>query len=191
MAGRMFWTADELVPLLIDLVVTRVGEELIKKGLVDAGGDLPEGKGFGMLLRASAGCGDLGGVSIRARPDRTIVGIGAPATEFIKPLEARMDCVVIVPEGHEVGNAVGAVCSLVTESVMVQVFLRDDKYLVFSPLSSPLQYSHLGEALASARRPPNTMCGTRSPVPGWRTSRFGWRRSRNGSPTATARKANS
>ena len=151
MAGRMFSTADELVPFLIDLVVTRVAEELIKKGLVDAGGDLPEGKGFDMLLRASAGYKDLKGISLRARPDRTIVGIGAPASEFIKPLEGRMDCAVIIPEGHEVGNAVGAVRSLVTESVMVQVFLRDDKYLVFSPLSSPVQYSHLGEALASAR----------------------------------------
>jgi hypothetical protein len=151
MAGRLFSTAEELVPLLMDLVVTRVAEELIKKGLVDAGGDLPEGKGFSKLLRASAGYRDLGGISIKARPDRTIVGIGAPASEFIKPLEDRMDCVVIVPEGHEVGNAVGAVCSLVTESVMVQVFLMDNKYLVFSPLSSPMQYSHLGEALSSAR----------------------------------------
>jgi hypothetical protein len=137
--------------MLADLVVTRVGEEIVKKGLVDAGGDLPEGKGFDMLLRASAGHGDLGGVLIRARPDRLIVGIGAPAEEFIKPLESRMDCKVVVPEGHEVGNAVGAVCSQVTESIMVQVFLRDDKYLVFSPLSSPSQYSQLGDALASAR----------------------------------------
>ncbi len=44
MAGRMFWTADELVPFLIDLVVTRVAEELIKKGLVGRR-DLPEAKG--------------------------------------------------------------------------------------------------------------------------------------------------
>ncbi|HEY3420745.1 MAG TPA: hydantoinase/oxoprolinase family protein [Methanomassiliicoccales archaeon] len=151
MAGRMFMTPEELAPLLLDLVVTRVGEEIIKKGLIDEGGEIPKGKGFGMLLRSSAGHGNLGGIAFRARPDRTIVGIGAPASQFIKPLEERMDCTVIIPEGHEVGNAVGAVCSLVTESVTVQVFLRDDKYLVFAPLSSPMQYSHLGEALNSAR----------------------------------------
>lgn len=151
MSEKMLLTSDELIPLLMDLVVTRVGEEIVKKGLVDAGGDLPEGKGFEMLLRASAGHGGLGGITLKARPDRTIVGIGAPAAEFIKPLEERMDCSVLVPECHEVGNAVGAVCSLVTESLMIQVYLRDDKYLVFSPLSSPVQYSHLGDALASAR----------------------------------------
>ena len=151
MAGKMLMPPEQLVQMLVGLVVTRVGEEIVKKGLVDAGGDLPEGKGFDMLLRASAGQGDLGGVLVRARPDRPIVGIGAPAEEFIKPLEAQMDCQVLIPEGHEVGNAVGAVCSLVSESIMVQVFLRDDKYLVFSPLSSPSQYSHLGDALASAR----------------------------------------
>jgi N-methylhydantoinase A/oxoprolinase/acetone carboxylase beta subunit len=151
MAEKMFLSPDELVPRLVELVVTRVGEEIIKKGLVDAGGDLPEGKGFEMLLRASAGHDGLGGIRIKATPDRPIVGIGAPATEFIAPLEQRMGCVVIIPEGHEVGNAVGAVCSLVTESVTVQVYLRDDKYMVFSPLSSPVQYSHLGEAVQSAR----------------------------------------
>jgi N-methylhydantoinase A/oxoprolinase/acetone carboxylase beta subunit len=151
MAERMFTSPEELVSNLSELVVTRVGEEMIKKGLIDAGGDIPEANGFNMLLRTSAGHGDLGGMVVRAKPDRPIVGIGAPALEFIKPLEKRMDCQVLIPEGHEVGNAVGAVCSLVTESIMVQVYLRDDKYLVFSPLSSPVQYSHLGEALASAR----------------------------------------
>jgi N-methylhydantoinase A/oxoprolinase/acetone carboxylase beta subunit len=151
MSERMFMTPDELVPFLIELMVTRVGEEIVKKGLVDAGGDLHDNKGFGMLLRAAAGQGRLGGIALRARPDRTIVGIGAPAAEFIRPLEGRMDCSVVIPEGHEVGNAVGAVCSLVTESIIVQVYLRDDKYLVFSPQSSPMQYSHLGEALSAAR----------------------------------------
>jgi N-methylhydantoinase A/oxoprolinase/acetone carboxylase beta subunit len=151
MAERMFLTPEELAPFLMELVITRLGEEIVKKGLVDAGGDITDSKGFGMLLRASAGQGLLGGIALRARPDRTIVGIGAPAAEFIKPLEGRMDCTVVIPEGHEVGNAVGAVCSMVTESIVAQVYLRDDKYLVFSPLSSPIQYSHLGEALSSAR----------------------------------------
>ncbi len=151
MAEKMFIAPEDLVPKLTELVISRVGEEIIKKGLVDAGGDLSEGKGFDMLLRASTGHGDLGGIELKARPDRPIVGIGAPAAEFIKPLEERMSCQVFIPEGYEVGNAVGAVCSQVTESVMVQVYLRDDKYLVFSPLSSPVQYSHLGEALSSAR----------------------------------------
>jgi N-methylhydantoinase A/oxoprolinase/acetone carboxylase beta subunit len=151
MAERMFMEPEELAQFLIEMTVTRVGEEILKKGLVDAGGDLPDSKGFGMLLRASAGSGRLGGIALKATPDRAIVGIGAPAIEFIKPLEGRMDCTVLVPEGYEVGNAVGAVCSLVTESVVVQVYLRDDKFLVFSPQSSPMQYAHLGEALSSAR----------------------------------------
>ena len=58
---------------------------------------------------------------------------------------------MLIPDGHEVGNAVGSVCSLVTESVVVQVYLRDDKHLVFSPLSSSVQCTHLGEAFSSAR----------------------------------------
>ena len=151
MAERMFTTPDKLVPSLMELMVTRVEKEIVKKGLIDAGGDLQDSKGFSKLLRASAGHRSLGGIVLRARPDRTIVGIGAPAAEFIKPLEGRMDCRVVIPEGHEVGNAVGAVCSMVTESITVQVHFQNDKYLVFSPQMSALQFSHLGDAISSAR----------------------------------------
>ncbi len=41
--------------------------------------------------------------------DVPIVGIGAPVRPFLDLLAGRVDCKVIVPERHEVGNAVGAV----------------------------------------------------------------------------------
>jgi hypothetical protein len=88
---------------------------------------------------------------MRMSPGRAIVGIGAPAKEFILPLKDRIEGEVVVPENHEVGNAMGAVCSEVSELFSAQVYVRDDKYLLFSPMSSPTQYSHLGDAIAAAR----------------------------------------
>lgn len=151
LSARHYIDPREIAEKIIDVAVMRIGEELIKKALVDNGDQLPDAKGFSSLLRASAGDRLLPGMMLKAMPDRPIVGIGAPAMEFIKPLEGKMSCQVVVPEGYDVGNAVGAVCSMVSESVMVQVFLRDDKYFVFSPMSSPGQYSSLDCALSGAK----------------------------------------
>jgi hypothetical protein len=59
---------------------------------------------------------------------------------------------VIIPHGHDVGNAVGAVCSSVTEMFTVQVSPQDEEHvMVYSPMSSPSTYSRLAEAVSSAR----------------------------------------
>jgi len=67
-------------------------------------------------------------------------------------LQDRMEVQVVIPENFEVGNAVGAVLSEITESITIQVYPRDAKFLILSPLSSPIEYSHIEEAISSARR---------------------------------------
>ncbi|QLH74324.1 MAG: hydantoinase/oxoprolinase family protein [Methanomassiliicoccales archaeon] len=151
MSERMSEDAETLAKMILKLMVTRVGEELLKKALVDSGSKLDGGGAFHKLLRGATGHESVGGYNIKMSPGRPIVGIGAPAKEFILPLRERIDGDVVVPEGHDVGNALGAVCSEVSEMFSAQVYARDDKYLVFSPMSSPSQYSRLEEAISSAR----------------------------------------
>ncbi len=102
------------------MMVTRVGEEVIKKAIMDAGAFPNDGQAFQRLLRAASGHGSIEGLGFRMDLGRPIIGIGAPAIDFIKPLEKRLSSPVIVPEGHEVGNAVGAVSSYVSETFIVQ-----------------------------------------------------------------------
>jgi N-methylhydantoinase A/oxoprolinase/acetone carboxylase beta subunit len=148
---RMGEAPDALAHMMMKLMITRVGEELLKKGLIDSGVKVGDDQAFKKLLRGSTGHEKLGGFGMRMSPGKTIVGIGAPAKEFILPLQDRIDGKVVVPENHEVGNAMGAVCSEVSELFSAQVYVRDDKFLVFSPMSSPSQYSQLGEAINAAR----------------------------------------
>jgi N-methylhydantoinase A/oxoprolinase/acetone carboxylase beta subunit len=142
---------DRLADMIMEQMVTRVGEEIIKKAITDGGGDVPDSKGFDMLVSAAAGAGPLQDVSITARPKVAIVGVGAPAHIFIKPLESRMDCQVVVPKDHDVGNAVGAVMSQVSETVTARIYPKDYKYMVFSPGSSPMEYSTIESAMAAAK----------------------------------------
>lgn len=140
-----------LADMVMEMMVTRIGEELVKKAIVDQGRDLPVSKGFDLLMNASIGTGALKDMDIRVRPKVPIVGVGAPAGVFVKPLESRMDCQVVVPENHDVGNAVGAVLSQVSESVMVRVYPKDFKFIVFGPGASPMEYSNYDSALGAAK----------------------------------------
>jgi N-methylhydantoinase A/oxoprolinase/acetone carboxylase beta subunit len=149
---KMDTPLEKMAEAILRDVTDRMAEEIAKKAVADAGGDIPASKGFTLLLRSAATFGTLGGMKLGAKIDRPIIGIGAPAGICVKPLEERMDCRVIIPEGHEVGNAVGAVCSMISESVSVKVYPRgDDGFLVYPPSSEPFHYAYLEQAKSAAR----------------------------------------
>jgi N-methylhydantoinase A/oxoprolinase/acetone carboxylase beta subunit len=150
-AGKHGTESGILADLIMELTTTRIGEEIVKKAIIDQGGDLPESSGFEKLLRASIGVPELRDVDVKVKPKVPIVGIGAPAHIFVKPLESRMDCTVVIPENFDVGNAVGAVLSQVSEAIKVRVYPKDFKYIVFGPGASPMEYSSLESALSSAK----------------------------------------
>jgi hypothetical protein len=58
---------------------------------------------------------------------------------------------VIVPKDHDVGNAVGAVCSMVAESVEVQIHKRDNTYFVYIPDKEPIEVERLEQAIYAAK----------------------------------------
>ncbi len=142
---------SQLADQIMELAITRIGEEIIKKSIADARGDIPDSQGFDLLLRAAAGHKVLSDISVVAKPNVPIVGIGAPADIFVKPLESRMNAMVIIPKDYDVGNAVGAVLSQVSESVEVKIYPVEYKYIVYSPGSSPMEYSTVDGARAAAR----------------------------------------
>jgi N-methylhydantoinase A/oxoprolinase/acetone carboxylase beta subunit len=151
LAEKMDSDPDKLAERIMARVITRIGEEIVKKGMADAVGPMPASKQMDAMLHAAAGERVFPRLALRATLDRPIVGIGAPASILVGPLAERMDARVIVPPNHDVGNAVGAVCSEMTESVSIEISPIGDKFLVFWQFSAPMQYSHLEEAVSSAR----------------------------------------
>ena len=90
-------------------------------------------------------------MSIYAKLDRPIVGIGAPAHIFVPELEKRLDVKVVIPPHADVGNAVGAVCSKVSESVTLQVYPRGSHYWVFFSLTDPKKFDSQEDAVIHAK----------------------------------------
>ncbi|MEM7256723.1 MAG: hydantoinase/oxoprolinase family protein, partial [Pseudomonadota bacterium] len=60
-------------------------------------------------------------LSMRARLNRPVVGIGAPASSFYPPMTDYLDVDVLVPEHAEVANAIGAVVGVVKQSVQLTI----------------------------------------------------------------------
>jgi len=150
-AEKSDMSPDEFVDKVMERVITRVGEEIMRKMILDEVGSVSHSEALDRLLEASAGEKRFQSMDISVKIDRPVVGIGAPAKALVGPLEKRMNVNVIIPDNYEVGNAVGAVCSLISESVAVQVYPKDYKYIVLAPGTTPIDYSHIEEALTSAR----------------------------------------
>lgn len=141
----------EFVQKVMERVVTRVGEEILSKIILDEVGSISHSEALDRLLEASAGEKRFKGMEISVKIDRPLVGIGAPAKALVAPLHERMHIEIIIPDDYDVGNAVGAVCSLISESVSVKVYPKEMKYIVFASGTTPIEYSHVEEALTSAR----------------------------------------
>ncbi|HVO77550.1 MAG TPA: hydantoinase/oxoprolinase family protein, partial [Methanomassiliicoccales archaeon] len=151
LAVKMDLEQGDLERKIMTRCVTRVGDEIVRKTVEDQAGDLPTDYATTQLLHVLAGESLFPGLLARMKLDRPIIGIGAPAKEFILPLKDRMDAEVVIPEHYDVGNAVGAVMSEITESITVQVYPREGRFLILSSLSSPIEYSHIESAISSAK----------------------------------------
>jgi len=147
---RISENPEALADKVFELAVTRIGEELIRKGVSDTGAELEGSQALLSLSKAVAGDGTLKDFDIKARPRYPIVGVGAPAHVMVKPLQDRMDSEVIITDHYDVGNAVGAVLSQITESVMVTVYPKELKYVVVAPGASPMTYSTVESARGAA-----------------------------------------
>ncbi len=144
---------EEYVKSFQQEFITRVGEEIMRKVVLDESGEMPNSPGFNYLLRSTVN-GNLGSsITTKTGLDRHLVGIGAPTHIYMPPLEERMNVKVIMPKDHDVGNAVGAVCSQISETVTAQVFPNmDNLFFVLGPFGTPVTYSHVEQAIGAARR---------------------------------------
>jgi N-methylhydantoinase A/oxoprolinase/acetone carboxylase beta subunit len=150
-AGVLGIEDDELIAEVMRSVSARIGDEVVRKLLSDEIGalpDLPSFQGVMDLITGSRCCPAIG---LKAKISRPIVGLGAPARVFIAPLAEMLGAQVIIPEDHDVGNAVGAVCGQVSEFVDVFVYPREKGYAVFSSFNAPIPCGGEEEAVKKAR----------------------------------------
>ncbi|MDW5562314.1 MAG: hydantoinase/oxoprolinase family protein [Methanomassiliicoccus sp.] len=142
---------DELIQEVMRSVTARIADEVMHKLLSDELGALPDSPSFKGVMDLITGRRCCPTISLKAQVNRPIVGLGAPARVFISPLAEILGARVIIPEDHDVGNAVGAVCGQVSEFVDVFVYPREKGYAVFSSLNAPFPCGGEDEAVRKAK----------------------------------------
>ncbi len=165
-ANRLCMSSEQFIGVFMDEMVTRVGAEIIKKLIYDEAGELTNSKSLDYMIRASLGAAGFRTMSIDAKLDRPIVGIGAPAHIFVPELEKRLDVKVVIPPHADVGNAIGAVCSKVSESITLQVYPRGSHFWVFSSLTDPEKFDSQEEAVIRAKEVASTYVKNRALLAG-------------------------
>ena len=151
LAKELDCTTEQAVELILKRMGERIAEEVSKKAFLDGSGEMLRGRLGTYVLDAITGAHPDQGFHLAATLDRPIVAIGAPAHVYVPMVEKMLGTNVVVPENHEVGNAVGAVCSIVAESVMVEIHSRDERLHVYAPGREPVDFEHEEEAIAHAK----------------------------------------
>jgi N-methylhydantoinase A/oxoprolinase/acetone carboxylase beta subunit len=142
---------DDFVDSVLDTVTSQIAEEVVRKILTDDLGSLPDDSTFHAIMAMLSGKRCCDRLRLNAVLDAPLVGIGAPARAYMTALERKIGARVIIPQDHEVGNAVGAVCGHISEYVDVFVYPRDKGYAVHSAFSTPIAYPTEGEAVRRAK----------------------------------------
>jgi len=133
-------------------LVGRLAEEVVRKVLVEEVGDLPSHPTVERMVQLMAMERSANSFRLNMRLDRPIVGIGGPARLLIPSLREILGAEVVLPEGGQAGNAVGAVCSRISETMTLRIQpLVDGQFQLLTPFGDAQDFRRAEEAIARAK----------------------------------------
>ena len=102
-------------------MVSMLGEGVLRKVILDETGLQEDCRSLDKILQVASGGGYMDVLNVRATVDVPLVALGGPAHLFLPALEERLGMEIILPMDHEMGNAVGTICSKISEFASVQI----------------------------------------------------------------------
>lgn len=133
-------------------MVGRLAEEVVRKVVAEEIGDLPKEATVDRLVQLMAGERSPGTFRLDLRLDRPIVGIGGPAKLLMPSLREQLGAEVVIPDGASVGNAVGAVCSRISETLILRIQpLSDGQFQMVAPWGDAQDFRRAEEAIDRAK----------------------------------------
>ena len=151
-AVKMNMSSEQFCMKVIDKIIVTVGTAVIAKAVADQTGDPSVSKNMSKLTEVMAGGGAMDVMDVKASLNVPVVGLGGPASEFLIPLEHRLSAKVVLPADHDVGNAVGTVCSKVSETASVQIrATKGGGYELVCSFEAPVMIRCLQDAVDRAK----------------------------------------
>lgn len=154
LASKMHLEADRFLESCMDAIRLKLCRALITEVMSDEAGYVKLGPGGEALLRKAVSGSIDGGYGCRISIDIPIIGIGAPACAYVPLVAGTFDAEAVIDSDSDVGNAIGAISSSVSETVSVLIRPigsgTDISFREFSG-NGTFDFDDLDEAIAHAR----------------------------------------
>ena len=135
---------DEIKTLVAEAVMTKVFDDRFRSWYDD---------GSKVLMRRLVSKVRNDTVEIMPQFKVPIVGVGAPSRFMMEDLADRLNAEVLFPEHNDVGNAIGAITSKMSESLSASVAPTPDyRFMASIPFMGSTYYTHLDTAISATRR---------------------------------------
>ncbi|MCQ2056170.1 MAG: hydantoinase/oxoprolinase family protein [archaeon] len=149
---KLGMTEGQAAVAVFEEIKTKIAEAIMTKMLNDQMVNW-HGNGADLLIRRMVTLNHDDAMNMRPSFKIPIIGIGAPSKHIMSDLSKRLGSIVEFPEDNDVGNAVGAICSKMTESLSANVIPTPDyRYLTTIPFMGTAYHTHLGNAVSSCVR---------------------------------------
>ncbi len=151
LASSLRMKEEDVITRLLDMVHAKIAEAVLVRLMDDRFGEWKSPESM-KVLRDMASVKSPKGFAVLPRLDVPIVGIGAPTRYIMGDVGKRLGTELIFPENGDVGNAIGAVCSKMVESLTATVIPAEgEKFRVIVPQREQRYVANLGFALDLAK----------------------------------------
>ncbi|MBP5395275.1 MAG: hydantoinase/oxoprolinase family protein [Candidatus Methanomethylophilaceae archaeon] len=152
LSDRLGMTKKQAATALFEEIKTKVAEAVMTK-VFDDRFQYWEDKGSKVLMRRMVSKPRNDTVEIMPEFKIPIVGVGAPSKFMMEDLAERLNAKVLFPEHNDVGNAIGAITSKISESLSATVTPTPDyRFMASVPFMGSSYYMHMDTAVSATRR---------------------------------------
>ena len=122
-ARRLNISTEEFCKQIVRKVVVQLGEAAIATALAEEGGlALNSQDSVGrVFVNRALGINNGGAFAVTLSMRRPIIGVGAPAGAYLRPVAAQLHTDIHIPEHAEVASAVGAVATGVVQTIRILI----------------------------------------------------------------------
>ncbi|MCL2785947.1 MAG: hydantoinase/oxoprolinase family protein [Methanomassiliicoccaceae archaeon] len=144
-------TDEQLILKVMDRAVMSAGSAILEKIMADETGSKDIDKVSRRLIDASVGKDRFTAIDTNFRLRLPIIGLGGPAAAYLTSLRNRLDAEVVIPENHDIGNAVGTLRSRVSEtSYATLIPSKEGGYEIRSSFSQMIKAMRFDDAVRQA-----------------------------------------
>jgi len=142
---------EQVILKVMDQAVVNSGRAILEKVVMDETGADRFDEVTKRLIDSAMGKNRFDIMDSMFKLNVPVIGLGGPASAFLSSLEHRIGTNVIIPENHDIGNAVGTIRSKISEtSYAIIMPAKDGGYDIRSSFHSVIRSMYFDDALSKA-----------------------------------------